>query len=198
MNTGVQRIVINNDIGATISSTTANAVNIQSALGDFNNSGNITGSENGIFVSENSSAVNITNTSTGTIKGKTGLSTQVGIGINNSGEIIGTNGDAITANDGNTKIFNSATVQGTQYGINVKDTAKLDIKNSGTISGETNAIMFASDKNNTLLLDTGSNLIGDVISTNSRGNTLTLIGTGSEDSNFVGLNEDDGFASVTM
>ncbi|MBF4212242.1 hypothetical protein EI533_31760, partial [Pseudomonas donghuensis] len=58
--------------------------------------------------------------------------------------------------------------------------------------------MFASDKNNTLLLDTGSNLIGDVISTNSRGNTLTLIGTGSEDSNFVGLNEDDGFASVTM
>lgn len=89
-------------------------------------------------------------------------------------------------------------MQGTQYGINVKDTAKLDIKNSGTISGETNAIMFASDKNNTLLLDTGSNLIGDVISTNSRGNTLTLIGTGSEDSNFVGLNEDDGFASVTM
>ncbi|ENE9391760.1 MULTISPECIES: hypothetical protein [Enterobacter cloacae complex] len=44
INTGVQRIVINNDIGATISSTTANAVNIQSALGDFNNSGNITGS----------------------------------------------------------------------------------------------------------------------------------------------------------
>lgn len=44
INTGVQRIVINNDIGATISATTANAVNIQSALGDFNNSGNITGS----------------------------------------------------------------------------------------------------------------------------------------------------------
>ena len=99
------------------------------------------------------------------IKGKTGLSTQVGIGINNSGKVIGTNGDAIMATNGNTKVFNSATVQGTQNGINVKDTAKLDIKNSGTISGEKNAIMFASDKNNALLLDTGSNLIGDVIST---------------------------------
>ncbi|HCR1886538.1 TPA: autotransporter outer membrane beta-barrel domain-containing protein, partial [Enterobacter roggenkampii] len=129
-------IVINNGIGANISSTTANAVNIQSILGDFNNSGNIIGAENGIFVSENSSAVNIINTSTGMIKGKTGLSTQVGIGINNSGKVIGTNGDAIMATNGNTKVFNSATVQGTQNGINVKDTAKLDIKNSGTISGE--------------------------------------------------------------
>ena len=198
INTSVQRIVINNGIGANISSTTANAVNIQSILGDFNNSGNIIGAENGIFVSENSSAVNIINTSTGMIKGKTGLSTQVGIGINNSGKVIGTNGDAIMATNGNTKVFNSATVQGTQNGINVKDTAKLDIKNSGTISGEKNAIMFASDKNNALLLDTGSNLIGDVISTNSKGNTLELLGMGSEDSNFTGLNEGDGFASVTM
>ncbi|HDT2106476.1 TPA: autotransporter outer membrane beta-barrel domain-containing protein [Enterobacter roggenkampii] len=198
INTSVQRIVINNGIGANISSTTANAVNIQSILGDFNNSGNIIGAENGIFVSENSSAVNIINTSTGMIKGKTGLSTQVGIGINNSGKVIGTNGDAIMATNGNTKVFNSATVQGTQNGINVKDTAKLDIKNSGTISGEKNAIMFASDKNNALLLDTGSNLIGDVISTNSKGNTLELLGMGSEDSNFIGLNEGDGFASVTM
>ncbi|HFV9212483.1 TPA: autotransporter outer membrane beta-barrel domain-containing protein [Enterobacter roggenkampii] len=198
INTSVQRIVINNGIGANISSTTANAVNIQSILGDFNNSRNIIGAENGIFVSENSSAVNIINTSTGMIKGKTGLSTQVGIGINNSGKVIGTNGDAIMATNGNTKVFNSATVQGTQNGINVKDTAKLDIKNSGTISGEKNAIMFASDKNNALLLDTGSNLIGDVISTNSKGNTLELLGMGSEDSNFIGLNEGDGFASVTM
>lgn len=198
INTGEQRILINNDIGATISSTTANAVNIQSMLGDFNNSGNIIGAENGMFVGENSSAVNIINTSTGMIKGKTGLSTRYGIGINNSGAIIGTNGDAITATNGNTKLTNSALVQGTENGINVKDTAKLDIKNSGTISGNTAAIIFASNKNNTLVLDTGSVLVGDVISTNSTGNTLTLIGTGTEDSNFVGLNEGDGFASVTM
>ncbi len=164
INTGAQRVVINNDSGATISSTTANAVNIQSLLGDFNNNGNIIGAENGIYVSESSSAVNITNTSTGVIKGKTGLSSQTGIGINNSGAIIGTSGDAITLGTGNTKILNSGTVQGTQNGINVKDTAKVDITNSGTISGDTAAIMFASNKNNTLVLDTGSTLIGDVIS----------------------------------
>ncbi|HHK9529596.1 TPA: autotransporter outer membrane beta-barrel domain-containing protein, partial [Enterobacter hormaechei] len=198
INTGVQSVVINNSIGATISSTTANAVNIQSLRGDFNNSGNIIGAENGMFVSKVSSALNVTNTSTGMIKGKTGLSTQTGIGITNNGSITGTNGDAITASAGNTKIINSATVQGTENGISSKDTANLDILNSGTIRGETNAIMFASNEINTLLLDTGSNLIGDVISTNSKGNTLTLIGTGTEDSNFVGLNEGDGFASVTM
>ncbi|HBU6227132.1 TPA: autotransporter outer membrane beta-barrel domain-containing protein, partial [Enterobacter hormaechei] len=198
INTGDQSMVINNGIGATISSTTANAVNIQSMLGNFTNSGNIIGAENGIAVSENSSAVTIINTSTGIIKGKTGLSTHVGIGINNSGAIIGTNGDAIMATHGNTKLTNSALVQGTENGINVKDTAKLDIKNSGTISGDTAAIMFASNKNNALVLDTGSVLVGDVISTNSTGNNLSLIGTGTEDSNFVGLNEGDGFASVTM
>lgn len=58
--------------------------------------------------------------------------------------------------------------------------------------------MFASNKNNTTVLDTGSSLTGDVISTVSTGNTLTFVGTGSEDSNFVGLNEGDGFASVKM
>ena len=198
INTGVQSVVINNGIGATISSTTANAVNIKSLRGDFNNSGSIIGAENGMFVSKGSSALNITNTSNGMIKGKTGLSTQAGIGINNYGSIIGTNGDAITADYGNTKVINSCTVQGTDNGISSKDTANLDILNSGTISGETNAIMFASSEINTLLLDTGSTLIGDVISTNSKGNTLTLIGTGTEDSNFIGLNEGDGFASVTM
>jgi len=41
-------------------------------------------------------------------------------------------------------------------------------------------------------------LEGDVISTNSTTNTLRLTGTGTEDSNFIGLNEGDGFASLTM
>jgi hypothetical protein len=37
-----------------------------------------------------------------------------------------------------------------------------------------------------------------VISTGSTGNSLTLVGAGIEDSNFVGLNKGDGFASVKM
>ncbi|KJI47039.1 adhesin autotransporter [Enterobacter kobei] len=167
-------------------------------LGDLNNDGNITGTENGVFVSESSSAVNIANTDTGIIRGNTGLSSQIGVGINNSGKITGTNGDGISLSDGNTKIINTGTLEGTQYGINVTDTSKADITNSGAISGDTTAIMFASTKNNTLVLNTGSSLKGDVISTASKGNTLSLVGTGTEDSNFIGLKEGDGFASVKM
>ncbi len=66
-------------------------------------------------------------------------------------------------------------------------TQKIDINNSGALGGDDSAIMFASSKNNTLVLDTGSSLIGDVISTISTGNTLSLEGTGTEDSNFIGL-----------
>nr|WP_309164657.1 hypothetical protein [Enterobacter kobei] len=126
INTGAQRVIIHNESGATISSTTANAVNVQSMLGDLNNDGNITGTENGVFVSESSSAVNIANTDTGIIRGNTGLSSQIGVGINNSGKITGTNGDGISLSDGNTKIINTGTLEGTQYGINVTgDAANL-------------------------------------------------------------------------
>ena len=167
-------------------------------LGDLNNEGNISGSENGIFVSESSSAININNKSSGVIKGKTGINAQTGAGINNSGTISGTSDNGITVSEGNSKITNTGTVQGAQNGINVTDTAKVDIINNGSIGGGGTAITFASSKNNTLVLDTGSSLKGDVISSISKGNTITLAGTGTEDSNFVGLSEGDGFASLEM
>ncbi|TKK17879.1 autotransporter outer membrane beta-barrel domain-containing protein [Enterobacter cancerogenus] len=198
INTGAQSITVNNEVGATISSRTGNAVNISSMLGDFYNNGSITGAEKGIFVSQDSSAINISNTATGLIKGKTGLSAATGIGVKNSGSIVGIDGDGVALSGGNTKTINTGTIQGSQNGINVTGDAKVDITNSGTLSGENAAVMFASNKNNTLVLNTGSSLTGDVISTVSTGNTLTFVGTGTEDSNFVGLNEGDGFASVKM
>ncbi|KTJ59733.1 autotransporter outer membrane beta-barrel domain-containing protein [Klebsiella aerogenes] len=166
--------------------------------GTFNNSGIITGANNGIFVSEESSAISITNTDTGVITGKNGLSSQIGVGLDNSGAITGTAGDGIALSDGNSKINNSGTVQGSENGINVVDSAKADIINSGLLGGGGTAVMFASSKNNSLVLNTGSSLIGDVISTGSTGNTLSLVGSGTEDSNFVGLHDGDGFASVKM
>ncbi|HBW3048559.1 TPA: autotransporter outer membrane beta-barrel domain-containing protein [Klebsiella aerogenes] len=166
--------------------------------GAINNSGIITGANNGIFVSEESSAINITNTDTGVITGKNGLSSQIGVGLDNSGAITGTAGDGVALSDGNSKISNSGTVQGSQNGINVVDSAKADIINSGLLGGGGTAVMFASSKHNSLVLNTGSSLIGDVISTGSTGNTLSLVGSGTEDSNFVGLNDGDGFASVKM
>lgn len=193
-----QSVEINNNENAIISSATDNAVNVQSMAGAINNSGIITGANNGIFVSEESSAISITNTDTGVITGKNGLSSQIGVGLDNSGAITGTAGDGVALSDGNSKISNSGTVQGSQNGINVVDSAKADIINSGLLGGGGTAVMFASSKNNSLVLNTGSSLIGDVISTGSTGNTLSLVGSGTEDSNFVGLNDGDGFASVKM
>ena len=198
IDTGAQRLVVENKSAATISSTNGNAVNVVSMQGDIINGGNITGFEKGILIGEASSSVNIKNTATGLIKGKTGLSSEVGIAANNEGSIIGTEGDGIALNGGNTKFTNTGTVQGSQNGINVTGDAKVDIHNSGILGGSSTAVMFASNKNNTLVLNTGSSLTGDVISTVSTGNTLTFVGTGTEDSNFVGLNEGDGFASVKM
>ncbi|EML9726620.1 autotransporter family protein [Klebsiella aerogenes] len=193
-----QSVEINNNENAIISSETDNAVNMQSMAGTFNNSGIITGANNGIFISEESSAISITNTDTGVITGKNGLSSQIAVGLDNIGAITGTAGDGIALSDGNSKINNSGTVQGSENGINVVDSAKADIINSGLLGGGGAAVMFASSKNNSLVLNTGSSLIGDVISTGSAGNALSLVGSGSEDSNFVGLNDGDGFASVKM
>ncbi|MGR7092682.1 autotransporter family protein [Klebsiella aerogenes] len=193
-----QSVEINNNENAIISSETDNAVNMQSMAGTFNNSGIITGANNGIFISEESSAISITNTDTGVITGKNGLSSQIAVGLDNIGAITGTAGDGIALSDGNSKINNSGTVRGSQNGIHVVDSAKADIINSGLLGGGGAAVMFASSKNNSLVLNTGSSLIGDVISTGSAGNALSLVGSGSEDSNFVGLNDGDGFASVKM
>ena len=198
ISTGAQRLVVNNEEGATISSTSATGVNIDTMQGDLINKGNITAAENGVFVSKNSSAVSISNTATGLIKGKSGLNAEVGVAIHNAGTIKGTEVDGITLSDGNIKLTNTGTVEGLQHGINVTNTAKVDIINSGSIGGGNTAISFASNKNNTLVLNTGSSLNGDVISTGSTGNSLTLVGAGIEDSNFVGLNKGDGFASVKM
>ena len=189
---------MNNEEGATISSTSATGVNIDTMQGDLINKGNITAAENGVFVSKNSSAVSISNTATGLIKGKSGLNAEVGVAIHNAGTIKGTEVDGITLSDGNIKLTNTGTVEGLQHGINITNTAKVDIINSGSIGGGNTAISFASNKNNTLVLNTGSSLNGDVISTGSTGNSLTLVGAGIEDSNFVGLNKGDGFASVKM
>ena len=198
INTAAQRVTVSNEEGSTISSTNSTAVNIESMQGDLINNGSITGFEKGIYVSPDSSALNITNGVTGTIKGKTAISAHVGVAIDNQGTLIGTENDGIQLSDGNTKIINTGTVQGAQNGIYVTDSAKGDITNSGSIGGGSTAIMFASSKNNTLVLNTGSSLTGDVISTLSKGNTISLAGTGTEDSNFVGLSEGDGFASLEM
>ncbi len=197
--TGGQNLQISNKEGATISSTSANAITVQEMAGTINNAGNVRGAEYGIQLSDNISGVIVINTTTGNIEGKTAVSVNERITMVNDGNITGKQGNgAEFLNSGNSSITNTGTIEGATNGIFSTDQARVSVINSGTIKGTDSAITFSSDKKNTLTLNTHSQLIGDVISTRSQENTLTLLGTGSEDSNFIGLNQGEGFASLTM
>ncbi|HCQ09296.1 MAG TPA: autotransporter outer membrane beta-barrel domain-containing protein, partial [Leclercia adecarboxylata] len=167
--------------------------------GTIKNAGKITGAENGIKIKEDSSSFNISNTATGIIEGKTALSTDAGFTLDNDGIFNGTAGNGVELQKaGKSKIENNGTIQGTTNGIITTDENRLQLINSGLIKGSESAVTFKSNQNNSLTLKKGSQLDGDVFSTNSKDNTLILLEDGSEDSNFLGLKDGDGFASLTM
>ncbi|MGL4428633.1 MAG: autotransporter outer membrane beta-barrel domain-containing protein [Silvania sp.] len=167
--------------------------------GNITNAGKVIGAEYGIQVGENISGIIITNNTSGHIEGKTAITTNEGITLENDGVVKGNQGNSIEfLSTGGSSLTNSGTIEGNTNGILVADKTKVNIINTGVIKGSGSAITFSSDKKNTLTLNTDSQLVGDVISTVSSSNTLTLLGNGSEDSNFIGLNDGDGFASLTM
>ncbi|MCU6664847.1 autotransporter outer membrane beta-barrel domain-containing protein [Silvania hatchlandensis] len=167
--------------------------------GNITNAGKVIGAEYGIQVGENISGIIITNNTSGHIEGKTAITANEGITLENDGVVKGNQGNSIEfLSTGGSSLTNSGTIEGNTNGILVADKTKVNIINTGVIKGSGSAITFSSDKKNTLTLNTNSQLVGDVISTVSSSNTLTLLGNGSEDSNFIGLNDGDGFASLTM
>lgn len=120
----------------------------------------------------------------GTIKNDFGNAMQV--------EIDGQTSDLFT-------LENKGKITSANIGINVIDATNVTIVNTGTIAGNDSAIAFASAGNNALVLKTGSDLQGDVTSTGSLNNTITLNDSGSEDSNFKGVTSGvDGFKTLTM
>lgn len=197
--TGSQTLEVNNRANAQIRSTGANGITVNNMGGQINNAGTINGAEKGIKVLEDSNSFNIANTATGTIEGKVAISADVGVTLNNAGTINGSAGNGVEFNNaGRSNIDNSGTIEGSSNGVIVSGNHRLQLGNTGLIKGSESAVTFASTQTNTLELGTGSVLEGDVISTNSRTNTLALRGEGSEDSNFRGLNAGDGFASLNM
>ncbi|MEJ5068948.1 autotransporter outer membrane beta-barrel domain-containing protein [Enterobacter sp. MYb186] len=194
-----QKFELSNQQNALIESTAANGITFSSINGEINNAGTIIGAEKGIKVLEDSDSFDINNTSTGVIEGQAAISTDAGVAVTNAGILKGSIGNGIEFNTaGRSTLDNDGTIEGAKHGIIVTDDHRLKIGNAGLIKGSESAITFESNQTNMLALSTGSELDGDVISTNSRTNTLTLRGTGSEDSNFRGLNAGDGFASLTM
>lgn len=199
ISTKAQSLVINNNESGVIESKGANGITIANMAGDINNAGKIRGAEYGIKIEERSINIDIDNAATGNIEGKTALATDAGVSIINAGIFKGNTGNSIELNTaGSSSIENSGTIEGATNGVSVSGNHSLQLANTGLIKGSDSAVIFASNQANSLDLGTGSVLEGDVISTNSRANTLTLSGQGSEDSNFRGLNAGDGFASLTM
>lgn len=197
--TGGQTLEINNEQNAMIKSIGGNGITVVDMGGMIKNAGTISGLENGIKIREESSSFNIANTNTGVIEGKTALSTDAGFTLDNDGIFKGTAGNGVELlKTGKSKIENSGTIEGSAHGILAADNNRLQLINSGVIKGSDSAITFKSSQNNSLTLKKGSQLDGDIFSTNSTGNTLTLLEEGSEDSNFRGVNAGDGFASLTM
>lgn len=194
-----QTLVLNNQENALIESTGANGITVVNMGGEINNAGKISGAEYGIKILEDSSNVNIANTTTGTIEGRTALSADASIILNNSNTLRGSTGNGAEFNKaGKSTLNNNGTIEGASNGVITSDNHRLLLSNNGLIKGSESAVTFESTQTNTLTLGKGSVLDGDVISTNSTTNTLTLRDDGTEDSNFRGLKKGEGFASLTM
>ncbi|MEM8769259.1 MAG: autotransporter domain-containing protein, partial [Pseudomonadota bacterium] len=131
---------------------------------NVDNSGTITSSGTGVNAGPGAS---VTNSGTITASG-TGLSLGSGGDLSNSGTIVSSAATAIVT-DGGAVLTNSARIEGSALAVELRG------------------------GNNTLTLDTGSELLGDVLSTGATpADTLVLNGTGAEDASF------QNFAALVM
>jgi len=166
-----------------------------------NNSGQIRGS-NAIMYNQGG---NYTGLKTGELHGTiTGITMADGTSnlITNAGLIEGTQNTLQLNGKSTGSIVNDTTgklTSSSDAAVLTTDSASYNLTNRGNISGGNGvAINFSGYGNNTLTLDTGSTLKGDVISSTADTNTLLLSGSGAETANFVGSAADKGFKALTM
>src|SRR5579872_5679232 len=124
----------------------------------------------------------------------------------NKGQVTGTDGAASADGvclfgGGSLENVSTGSISGSKYGVYVGQapgfpivTAAGSVTNAGSISGGVDSIVFVGAGANTLTLETGSSLTGDVVgSTTTYGastatNTLVLQGTGSASNAFDNFN----------
>ena len=162
-----------------------------------------------ITIDSNSGSIRATNTASGsaisgknvTVTGNAGRIEATGVNgagiqasttltVNNlSGGTISGGGFGIFANSASTVVVTNAaggTISGGGVGIEILGSGT--VTNAGTISGATNSVDFNSaGSTNTLILQTGSVLIGDAVGNATSTNKLILQGSGTANNNFAGF-----------
>lgn len=185
--------IVTNNIGGQITGQ-ANGVTISGGVGTISNTGTIIGTTgSGINLSSGGTVTNTGGSITGATNGVMiggGTGTPVN-SITNSATITGTANDGILLSNGGIVVNNAGgVISGGTNGIEITNAAGT-ISNAGTINGGTLAINFNNLGSNSLILNTGSVLNGNVNGISGT-NILTLQGTGSENSVFTG------FSNLTM
>lgn len=141
MVSGGANVTINNHAGASIRSGMGNATYGTGVLGStggstitLNNDGVIDGYHAGVKAEDSGAVINVTNGSTGSIRGRV----EPGVYLQSNSTLV----------------------------------------NRGIITGDTGTAVYLAGTNNILLLDTGSNITGSLVSIGT-GNALVLTGTGT-------------------
>ena len=125
------------------------------------NSGTISGTADGILTASDTLGAMITNNAGGVISGEEGVDLATGGTVTNNGTIIGSAGDAIN-------------IEGTQD-------ATVILGADSNTSGTENAVQFAGTGTNTLTVNSGASLAGDLHASTDAASTniLNLAGTDS-------------------
>ncbi|MDR2240525.1 MAG: autotransporter outer membrane beta-barrel domain-containing protein, partial [Zoogloeaceae bacterium] len=185
--TGSGNTVTNEGIVNT-TGTNANGLNISNASVTSNNTlentGAITVSGSGASGIRANAALNTTIINSGSISASGGNSTtQRAAGVlvtaGSSGTFTNQAGGSVAAQSAG--------------GVEIQ-TSNFTVTNAGTIGSATGVAVLLGAANNTLILETGSVLNGEVLTDVATGNVLRLRESGSEDSNFAGA----GFEQLTM
>jgi len=106
-------------------------------------------------------------------------------------------GDGISGDASRSWLLNlQGAVTGAQIGVNLASSGGA-LYNTGTLTGMSGTAILLSGSNNNVLLDSGSTINGDVISTGA-GNTITLQGSGVLTGDLGGTSTNTGFSALTM
>ncbi|EEN8805055.1 autotransporter outer membrane beta-barrel domain-containing protein [Salmonella enterica subsp. enterica serovar Kentucky] len=193
INSGANNVTNGGSITATGSSNSYGIQYNSGASGTITNTGTITTTGKGVgdaSVYAHGGAVTINNS--GTMDSSVfGVYVTTGHTLNNlAGGSISAN-TAVQFHGNNNKLANAGAISGDTNGVTISGSGNT-LTNQGKITGGTNAILINSgSKNNTLTLNTGTEISGSITDDNnsaSANNNLILNGEGTLGSSISGLN----------